>query len=1305
MKRLAVAAAISALSCAPSVSISQDDTPPPSISGEFAGEIGSDGTSHKTALPSYLALVRAVFQSNRDGNWEIYTAFGDGTQEVRLTNNTSSDIKPRLNQSANRIVFASDREGNFEVYVINVDGTGLQRLTFDGAQDTDPTWSPAGDKIAFVSTRAGQAEIYVMNSDGSGLARLTNDPSPDTRPAWSPDGAQIAFVSTRGAAEGTGGRIWLMDASGSNPRAISVEPDSDNPIWSPDGTQLAYDAQHWIIGRYLHVVLRKPVNAPTGLFLVTGDVYAGGNVCCVSAYAGAWLLNGNLVAYTDARYGVRYLFLSSNGVINSPFVASSTPDLKPLDLTPPTTSVAPMPPISTASFMVTWSGSALDGPAHAFSYEIQAREGLTGTWTPFASASDTDPTQKVFTGVAGHTYYFRSRGIDVLNNVEVWPADFDAWTTIETSPPISSMDALAPLILDRSIRLSWSGVDPGGSGVASYDIEFQVDEAAAWVPLLTRTPLTGTLFRADPGHVYAFRARAIDAAGNIEAWRPGDGDAHTRVSQAVVFGQVHDNSGTPIRGAQVGSWPVAGPDQAPTANDGSYDRIALTETVWLIVAVPSVYVDSPPPVRVRTVTDTILDFYLPPFDNVIQNPGFEDSLTNADWLPAGQTPPRLTGASRHTGERGITVGGYGFSDPETVSRSATDGFGGVLALNTAGDPHLVWTADEGALRRILYSTRLSSGIWMTPERVAGASQGEVGASPDTYRPELAIDPAGTVHVLWRTWPEGVAYYAQKPVSGAWTSPYTVTTGLDTDSLPRLAIDPTGVAHIVWHDGNGSRRDIFYARRDAAGNWSATENLTGADPYATESRLPAIRVDLTGTATLAWQNGVGQYIAGFYATRPVAGGWSAPLTLLMWPFALSEPRIEIDAFGASHLAWRATLANGMNAIAYATARGAQVSPLKLVYTSPLALTLDRIIVDRAGNPHLAWTRSDGETLHATPGARSAWSVTNLSNSPAAMSREVDLAATTSGVWAAWHEQAPGGEAVAQCKKWTASTGWVDYGICALALEGSPVLASGADDVVHLGHASLLESPREVMHAAWLDAPVGPSAISQVVTQPIALNTPGLSFLYRLEGVVSDVAPLFTVTAASAFSVTEVFTASALTGPSWQHVWRDMSAFAGQAITLTLTIDPRDGSGGARLALDEVSLGSTAPDLWVDSALPVEIRPETTQTMTLRFGNRGGGNATGAIVTMTLPAGLTFDSAEPAPTSSAPVLVWQLPAIPPGVMGPSIALTLSIGAGAAGSVVTPTITIASAIPELELANNAWRSATFVGYRAYLPVIRAP
>jgi Tol biopolymer transport system component len=82
-----------------------------------------------------------------------------------------------------KIAFQSNRDGNLEIYTMNVDGSGIARLTNNAGLDLEPAWSPDGRRIAFRSERDGNFEIYVMNADGSGLTRLTNDPAYDAEPA------------------------------------------------------------------------------------------------------------------------------------------------------------------------------------------------------------------------------------------------------------------------------------------------------------------------------------------------------------------------------------------------------------------------------------------------------------------------------------------------------------------------------------------------------------------------------------------------------------------------------------------------------------------------------------------------------------------------------------------------------------------------------------------------------------------------------------------------------------------------------------------------------------------------------------------------------------------------------------------------------------------------------------------------------------------------------------------------------------------------------------------------------------------
>jgi TolB protein len=177
----------------------------------------------------------------------------DGTGAVNLTKNPASDNNPAWSPDGSKIAFQSDRDGNFEVYVMNADGSdqvnltkgrpgpewesgafaeGRQGLTWNPATDREPAWSPDGTRIAFSSNREGNFDIYVMNADGSDQTVLAQSPSDDREPSWSPDGEWIAFSSNRDENFG----IYIVRPDGSGLAKVTKNPADDrSPVWLPAG--------------------------------------------------------------------------------------------------------------------------------------------------------------------------------------------------------------------------------------------------------------------------------------------------------------------------------------------------------------------------------------------------------------------------------------------------------------------------------------------------------------------------------------------------------------------------------------------------------------------------------------------------------------------------------------------------------------------------------------------------------------------------------------------------------------------------------------------------------------------------------------------------------------------------------------------------------------------------------------------------------------------------------------------------------------------------------------------------------------
>jgi len=236
---------------------------------------------------------RIVFSSNRDGNTEIYSMRSDGTNQVRLTNNTGLDYHPVWSPDGSRIAYLSQNGSTFtfsikvmnadggnqtvvtpvtygfcvwpwqdewslswspdsrkiafqesgDIFTVNVDGTNRVNLTNDFSWDVEPTWSADGTRILFSSSRSSFIRImHSMNTDGSNVQALPSDGEMwDTAPEYSPTGDRIAFVVNSNVNMPV---LYTANADGTNRAPFeglgSATQTRNKPRWSPDGTRIIF---------------------------------------------------------------------------------------------------------------------------------------------------------------------------------------------------------------------------------------------------------------------------------------------------------------------------------------------------------------------------------------------------------------------------------------------------------------------------------------------------------------------------------------------------------------------------------------------------------------------------------------------------------------------------------------------------------------------------------------------------------------------------------------------------------------------------------------------------------------------------------------------------------------------------------------------------------------------------------------------------------------------------------------------------------------------------------------------------------
>jgi imidazolonepropionase-like amidohydrolase/Tol biopolymer transport system component len=174
------------------------------------------------------------------GGWSVEAPPGPG-HDVTLDTRTGTWMSVDVSPDGRQLVF--DLLG--DLYLLPIAGGEAKPLTHGLAWDEQPRWSPDGKRIAFTSDRSGGDNLWVMDADGANPRAVTNETFRLLNsPVWTPDGQYLAgrkhFTSTRSAGAG---EIWLYHVSGGKDGVQMTarrtqQKDEGEPAFSPDGRYL-----------------------------------------------------------------------------------------------------------------------------------------------------------------------------------------------------------------------------------------------------------------------------------------------------------------------------------------------------------------------------------------------------------------------------------------------------------------------------------------------------------------------------------------------------------------------------------------------------------------------------------------------------------------------------------------------------------------------------------------------------------------------------------------------------------------------------------------------------------------------------------------------------------------------------------------------------------------------------------------------------------------------------------------------------------------------------------------------------------
>ncbi len=135
------------------VSCAQDESAEIVIVGE-AGPAGEAENWSRSGRGSLSDLV------------DIWLIGSDGSYLRNLTDpiitGEVGDWLPRWSSDGRFVVFESNREGNSDIYVAEIDSAKVIQLTTHSADDQAPAWSRDNNYVVFSSNRSGSFEMYAI---------------------------------------------------------------------------------------------------------------------------------------------------------------------------------------------------------------------------------------------------------------------------------------------------------------------------------------------------------------------------------------------------------------------------------------------------------------------------------------------------------------------------------------------------------------------------------------------------------------------------------------------------------------------------------------------------------------------------------------------------------------------------------------------------------------------------------------------------------------------------------------------------------------------------------------------------------------------------------------------------------------------------------------------------------------------------------------------------------------------------------------------------------------------------------------
>ncbi|HEY86406.1 MAG TPA: hypothetical protein G4N96_14975 [Chloroflexi bacterium] len=279
---------------------------PVTLNGDM---LACNGTFPPTTVEVHAIFEYANMTPDRDKWARVW--YHNGSEVLRVKEDWTGDVAGQFDYNLNTSdkqplsdgtweleLYANGQLQTYGAFIIQA----AQAVTNTPVLPT-PTSAPAplpiaSYKLAFTKWDGSRHSVWTADLDG-GNQRFLLDFS--ASPSWSPDGSQLTFygeegIDTQAAVSGGTNGVWIMGASGENPRRILPEGTGHAVDWSPVGNLIAFSAARGGPDRRIYFVYPDGNPAPFEILGEQPSFSPDGKQVVVKACrpdCGLWIVNAD----------------------------------------------------------------------------------------------------------------------------------------------------------------------------------------------------------------------------------------------------------------------------------------------------------------------------------------------------------------------------------------------------------------------------------------------------------------------------------------------------------------------------------------------------------------------------------------------------------------------------------------------------------------------------------------------------------------------------------------------------------------------------------------------------------------------------------------------------------------------------------------------------------------------------------------------------------------------------------------------------------------------------------------------------